>query len=69
VAGRWYHISATFDDATHTGTIRIWDDTAGAILGTDAKKTNFSAMVVNKTPLMIGGWESFLVGFLAWADG
>lgn len=64
VAGRWYHISATFDDATHTGTIRIWDDTAGAILGTDAKKTNFSAMVVNKTPLMIGGWEGSWWGSL-----
>jgi hypothetical protein len=57
-AGRWYHVTATFNDATHTGTIRIWDDTAGAILGTDAQKTNFGPMVINNASLLIGGWQN-----------
>ncbi len=46
---------ATFDDATHTGTISVWDDIAGAILGSDAKKTNFSAMNVDDAMFVIGG--------------
>jgi len=57
-AGRWYHITATFNDATHTGTIRIWDETAGAILGTDAQKTDFGPMVINNASLLIGGWQN-----------
>lgn len=33
--GRWYHVGVTFQDSDGTYRIRIWDDTAGAILGTD----------------------------------
>jgi hypothetical protein len=52
---QWYHVAVSFDDATHTGTISVWDDTAGALLGTDAKKTNFSPMNVDSAAFVIGG--------------
>ncbi|MGE5295495.1 MAG: pre-peptidase C-terminal domain-containing protein, partial [Solirubrobacterales bacterium] len=58
VAGRWYHIVATFDNTTHTGTISVWDDTAGAILATDVKKTDFSAMNVDAATFVIGGVDN-----------
>jgi hypothetical protein len=53
--GRWYHIAVTFDDGSHTGTISVWDDTAHATLGTDAKKTNFIAMNSSVDAFLIGG--------------
>jgi hypothetical protein len=34
-ANVWYHIAVTHNDADHAYRIRIWDDTAGAILGVD----------------------------------
>jgi len=58
VSNRWYHVTATFDDATHTGTLRVWDDTANAILGTDAKKTNFSPIFVGGADVVVGGQHS-----------
>lgn len=33
--GRWYHVGVTYNASTRACTIRIWDDTAGAILGSD----------------------------------
>jgi hypothetical protein len=37
--GRWYHITVTYDDSDYSYRIRIWDDTAGAILGSDKTGT------------------------------
>jgi hypothetical protein len=58
VTGRWYHIVATFNDATHTGTISVWDNTTGALVGTDAQKTNFSAINLSSAAFMIGGVDN-----------
>ena len=32
-ANTWYHVGATFQDSDKSWKLRIWDDTAGAILG------------------------------------
>jgi hypothetical protein len=67
-AGRWYHITVTFDNATHTGTIQIWDATAGAALGTKATKTDFSPMAVSNAGFYVGGmdvlWYRAMRGFM-----
>lgn len=34
-ANTWYHVAVTHNHADHAYRIRIWDDTAGAILGVD----------------------------------
>ena len=39
-ADTWYHIAVTHNDADHAYRIRIWDDTAGAILGVDKTGTS-----------------------------
>lgn len=39
VTGRWYHVGVTYNNTDKTARIRIWDDTAGTILGTDATTT------------------------------
>ncbi len=57
VPGQWYHVAATFDNASHTGTLTVWDDTAGTLLGPVATKTNFPALNVNTDTFMIGGFE------------
>jgi hypothetical protein len=67
-AGQWYHIAVTFDNATHTGTISIWDALAGAILGTVAQKTNFLSMGNSNDAFMLGSadgrWYANLPGLL-----
>jgi len=35
VINRWYHVAVTYQDSDKAYRIRIWDDTAGAILGVD----------------------------------
>ena len=39
VTGRWYHIGVTYDNGDYLSRIRIWDDTAQAIVGSDATGT------------------------------
>ena len=51
----WYHIAVTFDDTSHTGTISVWDGTAGAVLGTDVAKTNFLPIHIDNLAFVIGG--------------
>jgi len=41
--GRWYHVGVTYQCSDDAYRIRIWDDTAGAILGVD--KTGVAAHV------------------------
>jgi hypothetical protein len=66
--GRWYHVAATFDNVSHTGTITVWDDAADALLGPVATMTSFPAMDVNADAFMIGGiegmWYKSLPGLL-----
>jgi len=42
----WYHLGVTWNNATKAYRVRIWDDTAGAILGSDAAG-NFGAGIAN----------------------
>jgi hypothetical protein len=37
--GNWYHVGWTYQDSDKTYRIRIWDDNAGAILGSDLTGT------------------------------
>jgi len=37
--GRWYHITVTYDNSDYSARIRIWDDTAHVIVGTDKTGT------------------------------
>jgi hypothetical protein len=63
-ASKWYHIAITFDDATHTVGIRIWDDTAGAILGSDYANTGAQSIYVSNAELAIGARAGDYVGKL-----
>ncbi|OGJ16944.1 hypothetical protein A3K73_02010 [Candidatus Pacearchaeota archaeon RBG_13_36_9] len=38
-ANQWYHVGITYDHSTYETKIRIWDDTARVILGSDASGT------------------------------
>lgn len=52
VSGRWYHIGVTYQDSDGAYRIRIWDDTAGAILGVD-KTGNAVNVFVGAGPVRI----------------
>jgi len=68
VAGRWYHIGLSYNVADDGYVIRIWDDTAGAILGTDKTGTLVSSPTAANNPWCIavqdGNWGSILDGWL-----
>jgi len=52
--GRWYHIALTYDASTNSMKIRIWDDTAGALLDSNATGTAGGDMQSTTGPLQIG---------------
>jgi RHS repeat-associated protein len=52
--GRWYHVGVTYDDSDRSYRIRIWDDTAGAILGSDATGTASNAINVEDASFTVG---------------
>jgi hypothetical protein len=54
VTGRWYHFAATFDDSTKAYLLRIWDDTASALLGTDLTGTATNNIYVGDGTMYIG---------------
>lgn len=58
---QWYHVGITFDYAGGEARIRIWDDTAGAILGTDitAVPTADMARPSLAEGLIIGLWAGY----------
>lgn len=56
--GRWYHCGATFDDASKAYNIRIWDDTAAAIAGTDKTGTSTNNVNVADAALQIGARDA-----------
>lgn len=66
--GTWYHVAVTFDDATHTGAINVWDGLAGAMLGTEAKRTTFPSMPLTRDAVVLGSvdqvWYQCLAGLL-----
>lgn len=53
--GRWYHVGITFENSTKAYRIRIWDDTAGTLLG-GAETTGVSTnnISVGAGPLRVG---------------
>jgi hypothetical protein len=70
-ANTWYHVAVTHNHADHAYRIRIWDDTAGAILGVDKtgntvhpflSSANFY-LGYSSTILTLGGNEDEVVAF------
>jgi len=53
-SGIWYHVGATFDNSDKTYRIRVWDDNAGAILGSELTGTNANNVNIEDGPLRIG---------------
>lgn len=53
-ADRWYHVGITYDNADYSYRIRIWDDTAGEILGTDATGNHSGSVPATDAGLYIG---------------
>lgn len=54
VIGQWYHVGITHDGVAKTGLIRIWDDNASAILGTDKVISWPNNTNVEDAPVNIG---------------
>jgi hypothetical protein len=52
--GIWYHFGITFDDSDKSYRIRIWDDNAGAILGSDLTGTATNNMYAGTGLFHIG---------------
>lgn len=52
---RWYHVGATWDNSTKAYRLRVWDDTAGAILGTDLTGTGSNEMSLTASDFVLGG--------------
>lgn len=53
VTGRWYHIALTYDNSDYSYRIRIWDDTAQAIHGSDKAGTATDIFICD-SPVYIG---------------
>jgi hypothetical protein len=53
-AGKWYHIGVVYDASTNGMKIRIWDDNAGALLGSNASGTAGGDMSPDTADLEIG---------------
>lgn len=63
--GTWYHVGVTYDDSDKSYRIRVWDDSAGAILGSD-KTGNFTSNInIGDAPFLIGA----AVSSTYWFDG
>lgn len=56
--GRWYHVGVTYDFTSKDYLIRIWDDTAGSIVGTDLDSTGTNSISITSSTLAIGARES-----------
>jgi hypothetical protein len=55
--GTWYHVGVTYDNSGRSYRIRIWDDTAGAILGSDATGTFAADPAVTDAQLEIANYN------------
>lgn len=70
-ANIWYHVAVTHNHADHAYLIRIWDDTAGAILGVDKTGNTVHPFLSNagfylgypSTVVTLGGNEDEVVAF------
>jgi hypothetical protein len=53
--GVWYHVGMTFDDSDGSYRIRVWDDNAGAILGSDLTGTKSNSVNVEDATVSLAG--------------
>jgi len=53
-ANKWYHIAVTFDADTKAVRIRVWDNTAGALLAADTTGVFTNAIFTGTASLTIG---------------
>jgi len=51
---KWYFVAVTYDDSTKSYRIRIWDDSAQQILGTDKTGTTTNNIYLNNGPIVLG---------------
>jgi len=65
-AGRWYHVGVTYNASTRLCTIRIWDDTGGAILGSDVSSAFSYDMSPRAGEVRLGSYNggNYLDGLL-----
>jgi hypothetical protein len=54
VTGRWYHVGVVYDSSDNSMKLRIWDDTAGALLDNNKAGTAGGDMSPDTAPLQIG---------------
>ena len=54
VTGRFYHIGIDFDGSDGSYRVRIWDDTAGALLGSDDTGTFSNSIYLGDAPWGVG---------------
>jgi hypothetical protein len=52
--GIWYHVGVSYDSSDNGVVIRIWDDNAGALLGSNYEGTAGGDMSPDVSPLQIG---------------
>ncbi|MEN6335934.1 MAG: pre-peptidase C-terminal domain-containing protein [Phycisphaerales bacterium] len=52
--GHWYHVAFTYKNADKSYHIRVWDDTAGALVCDSVGKAT-AAMPLTNSPLVLGG--------------
>lgn len=67
VAGRWYHIGATFQDSDKSYFLKIWDDFNSCQLGTNLDSNSTNNINVEDAYLYFGiflGWASYLDGLV-----
>lgn len=53
-ADRWYHVGITYNNADYSYRIRIWDDNAGSILGTDLTGNHSGSVPATDAGLYVG---------------
>lgn len=54
VTGRWFHVAVSYDASTYAYRMRIWDDTAGNFLGSDATGNFSQAIDAMDVPFTLG---------------
>ena len=68
VTGRWYHVGFTYQDSDKSYKMRIWDDTAGALLG-GAEVTGNTANNINVEDARVQIGAGLFAAAQEWVDG
>ena len=67
-ANQWYHIAVTYDDSTKAYRIRVWDDSAGALLGADETGTLTNNISLSDAPFNVGNIDPTFSGHVGYLD-